>query len=189
MKRWWLVIALLLSLGLNVGILLTLAVDRHATAGHPAWWGRGRPGMERPGPPGGERPGSPRLERLAGELGLQGEARERFVAIQRHFFEAAVAAHRRRMGLQRQLREELTAPAPDRQRVEKLVEALGENQLAFEKAFTASVLDTRELLDPEQERRYLRFLGRLRGVLGEGPPGGGLHGPPGRGVPPGTAPP
>lgn len=172
MKRWWLVIALLLSLGVNVGIVATRAWqsrpadDPAATAPPPG----GEPTGERPA---GEQPQSrdprmpPFIYRMAEELGLAGEERETFVDRQRRFFEETLWAREELAHLQGELRREITAEEPDREKIDRLLEESGRAHETLERAFVDNLLDTRELLGPEQERRYLRFLVHLRGRRGE----------------------
>lgn len=174
MRRWVLWIVLLLSLGVNVGILLTLALDRGGGGGTeetveiPRDLTRElgteaageRPGFEPPGPRGG---GPMRvLERLADRLELTGEPRERFLDLQRSFLRTGFEGRRQRWRLERELRRELTAPEPDRQRVEALVDELAATFRDMERNLASTVLETRDLLGPEQERLYLGFLQRLR---------------------------
>lgn len=146
MRRWWLVVALLLSLGVNLGLVGAQIVRQRALA---VWAG------ERP--PGGSEPGL----RLAERLALDGAQREQFLAIQRRLAER-VRDERRELGrLRRVLRDELIAPAPDRARVDRLLAEIAERQLALDRAFAEHVLESRELLDPEQLERYLVFLERF----------------------------
>ncbi len=161
MRRWWLVIALLLSLGVNVGILATLAVQRARRPPPLAW--------EQPeGPPRGIRRG---LDRLADALGLEGEKRQRFLEVQRQFF-LGVAQHRRELRrLHQELRRELTAAEPDEPRIRQLVADLGRTYAGFEELTAGAILESRRLLDDEQSRRYLQLLGRLRSQARELPPG------------------
>lgn len=177
MKRWALWLALLLSVGINVGILLALA------AGPGGWPWSERPertGAERtwdgPGP--GARPHVERMRRhhdrphrhlgrVADRLGLEGEERERFVAIQEELLATVRDGRRRRAELHRELRAEMTASEPDRRRVDDLLAELSAVQAEMERAFAGAVLASRELLGPEQEEAYLRFLRRM-----PGPPSG-----------------
>lgn len=146
MKRWWLLLALLLSVGINVGILSVLAVHRL------------RPAR----PPAAALPPAAGVERLADHLELEGEERRRFVEIQRGFFESTREGRQRMHRLRRQLAGELTARRPDRDRVEAILAELTTTYAEIEGGFARLVLDTREILTPRQQRRYLRFLGRLR---------------------------
>ncbi len=208
-RRWWLPLALLLSVGVNAGMLAAVLAGRRAPApeapagGTPTLPGPGRElagEIVVPGPPPGspagpvapppagrpetgppppreaapERPPGPPLGRLADELGLAGESRQRFLAIQRRFFLQVAAQRRERRQLTRELQDELTAAAPDRARVGALVDRLAAIYAASERATVDTILDTRELLDGEQLRLYLRFLGRLRAADPDRPgPGAG----------------
>ncbi len=163
MKKWWLVIALALSIGANIGILATRLV---ATREVPA-----RPEVEDAGA-GGEVPDAasrplprrlpPMVLRMADELGLEGERRDAFVANQRQFFKQTLEARARVRQLQLRLRREVTSTEPDRVAVEELLEQLTAARVDLERAFIDNLLDTREILDPEQQRRFQHFLGRLR---------------------------
>ena len=189
MSRRWLGIALLLSLGINVGIVAILLFDRASggpaveealdegpeEAADPAT----APGLRRRGP--GRFRGAPgpfasdpaamielRTAALADRLGLEGERRERFVAIQR---ELLSETHRRRRAvfeLQERLRRELAAEEPSRELLEELVGEMAEHRAALDRGLAEAVLATRSLLAPGQERLYLRFLGSVQA----GPPGG-----------------
>ena len=147
MRRWGLAIALLLSLGMNVGILAML------------WTGkaRGRPWMERP------RAEAPiaNLERFADRLELEGETRRRFLEIQRRFFETTREERRRLQGLRAELRRALTARDPDRAAVDRILAEIAAVQPKLDRALADNVLATRELLAPAQERRFLRHLAFL----------------------------
>lgn len=183
MKRWWLWIVLLLSLGVNAGILATLALSGRAIPGS-----SDRPGTdpetdrrtdrERPwrpdgplGGPSGNAHGEARiLDRLADRLDLEGEERERFLDLQRSFFRQAFQARLQAQRLQRELGRELTAPKPDRGRIEELIGELTRTRGELDRALAETVLGTREVLDEPQEGRYLAFVQRLRERMGpEGP--------------------
>ena len=174
MRRWWLVIALLLSLGVNAGILATLAVSGRGDRPVRPLAG---PPYGPPGPAGEDRPQLPaaagwRLERLADELGLAGEERERFVALQRRMFQDGIALARERFALQAELRRELLAAEPDRERIETLIGEIAAVFTRLEENTASGILDTRELLDPEQERRYLRVVAQIRALRDPGAAGG-----------------
>jgi Spy/CpxP family protein refolding chaperone len=64
--------------------------------------------------------------------------------------------------LRLELRRELTAEAPGRAVVDGLVEEMGQAYARLDQVFVDNVLKSREILDPEQERRYLEFLERLQ---------------------------
>jgi len=120
-------------------------------------------------------PGAPPVERLADRLGLEGETRERFLAVQRRWFETLAETRRERERLTLELRRELAAELPDRARIAELVERLGEAYAAGEAATAEAVLDSRALLDPRQQELYGRFLRHLaeREVAPHGPRRGG----------------
>lgn len=146
MRRWWLVVALLLSLGVNLGLVGAHLVRQRVLA---AWQG------ERP--PDGPEPGVG----LADRLRLREPQRTRFLEVQRELV-GTVREQRRELGrLRRVLRDELIAPAPDRDRVDRLVDEIAERQAALDRAFVDHVLASRELLDGEQLERYLHFLERF----------------------------
>lgn len=225
MRRWWVTLALLLSLGINLGLLAAVAAgrwaDRRQAAEEPpppsldghgrelagdlggemivevpegeppgaAAHGTGARGTAAPGTHAPHRriaphgpdgpPGEPPLGRLADHLGLTGERRERFVALQRRFVRAHLEARGERARLGAALRQELMAEEPDPVRIDALIAGLGESYLASERATAEVVLASRNLLDDQQRRQYLRFLQRLRhGGPHGGPPEG--HGPGGR---------
>ncbi len=153
MKRWWLVIVLLLSLGVNVGLL----------ASRP-WRGPGASG-ERPGESPAVRPADrpPRFAlRMADELRLRGERRAAFLERQRLFLDETLAARERFGSLQAELRRQLIAAEPDREAVDELLEQIAAAHVELERAFVGNLLDSRELLGPERERRFLRLLQQLR---------------------------
>src|SRR6185436_2915122 len=114
-----------------------------------------------PGVPGdGEEP--LRVIRLADRLGLENEQRRRFVQLQSRFFAETSRLRTEQAETVRELRRELTAPAPDRRRIEELTRASARAHLALQQAMARNVLATREILDPEQERLFLDIISRLR---------------------------
>lgn len=127
--------------------------------------------------PRGDGPSRERLEEVAERLGVPVGDRPRFIALQRRFI---AETRERRLELdvvRRGLRAELTAPAPDRERLRVLVETSARVQAKLERAFVEHVLAARELLDGEPERRYLEFLSRLGPRAGAPGPRGGAAGP------------
>ncbi len=171
MKRWWLVIALLLSVGINLGILATLTFqgrssDTPAAGGEPA---RAIPDGEiagGPGPPSNSER-LPVIRRMADELGLGGEQRATFIEVQRAFFEQTLGARSRMARLQREIRREVTSENPDRDALDRLLVELSAAHTDLERAFVTNLLDSRKLLDPGQERRFMHFLRRIRQVRGD----------------------
>ena len=175
MNRWWLVIALLLSVGLNVGILATIAARRGGPP--PEAKAQKEPELANPG-----RDPLPLLPRLADRLGLEGEKRRKFLDIQWNLFQET-SRQRLQLGeVHRDIRRELTRDEPNRQRVDQLLADSARIYLAMERSLVDNVFATRGLLDADQERQYLALIGRLRIA---GAAAGGLGGGPGLG--PGAA--
>ena len=144
MKRWWLVIVLLLSLGINVGILAALATGRLGRE-------EARPRTPFEGPMNDGRD-------LARRMGLDEEGGRNFRELHRRFQERTQEQRRQSMDMRRQLLEQLTAEEPDREKIEDILVRLSEAESEMERALVETTLSARQLLDPEQERRYLRFL-------------------------------
>jgi len=158
-RRWWVVIALLLSLGVNLGLVAAVATRRIAA----------RP--ERPGPQemGGEP--LPRFRRLADHLGLEGDQRRQFLDLQRQLFEETVRVRMRQAESQREVRRELVSREPDQERIDALLQQSARDFLTLEQALAKNIAATREILSPGQEREYLQIISRMR------PPGAGGFGP------------
>lgn len=164
MKRAWLVVALLVSLGVNFG-LIGIGVARRVAAER---WSRVEAGEERPPAELGRR--------LADRLGVPRERRDRFLEIQRRLVERTLVERREVLQLRLEIRDELTRREPDGERLDDLLGRLAEREARLNRAFVDSVLESRTVLDDEEMRRYLRFLERI---------GPGSRGPrePGRGRP------
>ena len=136
MKRWWLVILLLLSVGLNLGILAAIAAKRAQ-----------RPEPREPRPAEVLNPTAdplPRLPRLADRLGLEGEKRERFIDIQWELFQKTARLRLRRGEVHRELKREVTRDEPDRQKVDQLLKESARIYGAMERALVDSVLKNRK---------------------------------------------
>jgi hypothetical protein len=159
-KRWWLVIALVLSIGMNLGLLIALALSSPALV-------QQQQGVMRPTAPG-------RLQQLADRLGIEGEVRRRFIQRQRQFFSETAGPRARLPEIRRQVRAELTRPHPDRARIDELLREGSEIFLMLERAVVANVLDSRAVLPPDAERKYVDLISRLQlegpGQLGRLPP-------------------
>jgi hypothetical protein len=153
MRRWWLVIALLLSVGLNLGIVFALAARRHLAAERRAE----NPELVQPA-----NDPLPRIPRLADRLGLEGEERRRFLDIQWNLYQETSRLRLQLGEVHRDLRRELTRPRPDRTRIDTLLAESGRIYLALEKSLVDNVLATRDLLGPDREKEYLQLVGRLR---------------------------
>ncbi len=164
MKRWWLWIALMLSLGVNVGVLFMIAAHRRAPqqleqarrieAGQRSEAGRPN-GVGRPRQ-------APPLDALADRLRLRGEARDSFLEAQGRFFAEVTNRRVELATLRQELRRELTSPSPDRRRIDRILERTGKATAALDGAFVDNVLAVRRILGPRQQRAYFRFLNRLR---------------------------
>lgn len=178
MKRWWLVMALMLSIGVNVGIFASrLLPPKEApssteapepgqeppaeTGGEPRDPGEGPPPRIRDGGP-ADRPIPRIIHRMADELGLEGEKRGRFVELQMQFLRQTFQNRQQLQRSEMRLRRELMAEPPNRPSVRESLEQMTRARAQMERAFVESVLETRELLDPEQTRKYLHLIGRLR---------------------------
>jgi Heavy-metal resistance len=152
MKRWWLVIALLLSVGLNVGIFGVIAVRRLGPRGPKPQAGMVNPAADP----------LPRLPLLANRLGLEGEERRRFLDIQWNLYQETSHLRLQLQETHRELRRELTRPEPDKAEVDRLLAESAKVHLALERALVNNVLATRELLGPDKEKDYLRLIAKLR---------------------------
>jgi hypothetical protein len=174
------VIALLLSVGVNVGILATLATRRATRPERQP----PPPVREEAGPMEGQEPdGHPRASRLADRLGLEGEPRRRFLEQQQQFFEKTVRIRLHMVETQREVRRELMSEEPDRQKIDALLQDSARDFLSLEQALATNIVESRKLLDPEQEEEFLRVVARLRPQAGGfGPrPGQRPEPPPWRG--------
>lgn len=148
MRRWWLVIALVLSLGMNLGLLLALVI------GSPAF-NQQQQAIMRPAAPG-------RWAQLADRLGLEGEARRRFVQRQREFVAETAGPRARLPELRREVRAELIRPRPDQARIDELLRESSGLFLQLERAVVANVLDSRQRLPPDADRKYVDLISRLQ---------------------------
>ncbi|MEM7480853.1 MAG: hypothetical protein AAF481_06740 [Acidobacteriota bacterium] len=184
MKRGVLVILLCLALGLNLGIFAMQLVGhfgerqerreaRHLRHGesaleHPPqrgpWERRGRRFRES-----GERGGrwAERLQgRLADSLELEGDSRERFLELQQELMRSSLEKHRRRHRLEQELRQELIAETPNEARIDELIDEIATSFSEAERTTARLILESRQLLDEDQQRRYLGFLGEMRARRG-----------------------
>lgn len=148
MRRSWLVVALLLSVGINIGILTMIGLSR--VRGPRSWGDRI------------EHSGGPPVGRLAQRLGLQGEQRDRFIEQQHGFFESFQQIRMELEMTRQQLRGEVGSQQPDPERIDALLQQSAELTAALDRLFIENVMISRELLDRRQERLYFGFLDRLR---------------------------
>lgn len=176
MRRWWVVIALLLSVGVNLGLVAAVATRKLADRGDPS------PTVDPRPPRGPQGEPIPQFRRLADRLGLEGEPRRRFLDVQRQFFEETLRVRMRQAETQREVRRELMSSEPDPERIDALLQEAARDFLALERALAKNVVATREILTPGQEEEYLRIVSRLRppGLGGFGQQGPRRRLPPGR---------
>jgi len=180
-RRWWVSVALLLSVGFNLGLLAAVAGGRWADRGAETAAGTATdpaPDVEPPPDPAADDEGAerelgvplavhaPPLGRLADHLGLEGETRGRFIEVQRRLFGVHVESRLERARLGREMRRGLLAAEADRERVERLIEEMGLAYVAAEKATAETIFETRELLTPQQQRLYLHVVERIHGGRG-----------------------
>lgn len=100
--------------------------------------------------------------RVADDLGLQGDERERFFNIQRDFFGRTLQARRRHRQQEAEVRRLLLSNHAERAEVEAALERVVRTQGEVERAFLDHYFAARELLDDTQMRKYQQFLGQLR---------------------------
>lgn len=186
MKRWWLLIALLLSVGLNLGWLgrglwhqhqarsqqeLLAELERESLSQQTS----AEVAVSVPADPDPRRAAGslgaghmPRiLERMADELRLEGEEREEFSSLQRKYFRRAFQGRRALARLQQDVRLEILQADPDRRLLDRLLRQISEAQLVLEQDFVDHILDSRQLLDGPRERRFLRMMARWRKHRGQ----------------------
>ena len=142
-------VAFLLTLGLNLGLLAALAVQR--------WW----PAWNAPGAAGPMAVRSSDWKPIADRIGLSGDERRNYQRTQSEFF-AGARAHRVELAqLRMALRDELRAAEPDQQRIDQALHALVAAYEQTERDLAEHVLATRASLSPEAEARYLEVLGEI----------------------------
>lgn len=165
---WALIIVLLLSVGINIGFFARLFVSGPPASGPPESAGTSleSAGTSSTSP---EEPSQdpPKefariFQRMADGLRLEGELRETFLERQRRFFRDSVTARQQIRRVQGELRRELLAESTDRGRIDTLLVQSSEARVELERVFIDNLLDCREFLDPERERRFLRMMTRLR---------------------------
>jgi Spy/CpxP family protein refolding chaperone len=157
------VIALLLSVGVNIGILATVGTAR-ARAERPEWRSHDRWEGER---------GAPRVVGLADRLGLDEETKRIFLEQHRQFFDSLQSLRREIGETKEALRQEVGSPSPDLGRIDELLDRSSELNTRMERAFVDNVLAVRQILSTDQQDAYLRLLRRAReqGERGRGRPG------------------
>ena len=164
MNKSWLWVLLVLSLGINVGILATIGVSR--LKGPSRFEDRPIPQLSTGNGP--EQRVSPPIERMADALRLDGELRTEFIAGQREFFESMITQRRELGEIRRSLRTEMMADNPDGERINGLLAQVGVAHTNLDRLMVDNVLRNRELLDPDQQQRYFHLLRRVREAISEG---------------------
>lgn len=170
MKRGWVWVALLLSVGVNIGVLATIGVSHLRTK---ARWERPR-----------ERDGSPPVERLANHLELEGQERDQFLEIQQNLFHTTRQHQEALQKLRTEIRSEVMSDSPDPSNVDRLLADVGAIHMDLDRAMVESVLATRKILTPEQQRRYFHVVERMRDASRRFDSRGGPPRRPGRRPPP-----
>lgn len=162
MKRWWIVLLLLLSVGLNAGLL---AQRRHEKREREA---RIEERQARAAERRGEREPQARpladrlIARLVDKVGVQGENREKFIALQKDFFARTLATRERLRGSQKALRENLRSEKPDRPLADRQLAELAAAQEEIEAAFVDNYFAASALLDQDQQKRYREWIAEIR---------------------------
>lgn len=150
MRRAGLVMALLLSVGINLGLVLSALL---ATA---------RSSDSRPASHSGTFIEGGRLPRLADELGLAGEGRQRFIARHQRYFNEARQPREKLRELRAALSQELFANPVDEAKVDALVKSIHQELTRFDELTVRLVLDVRLLLPADRQDTYRSFVDRLR---------------------------
>jgi hypothetical protein len=158
-RRGWLVVALLLSLGVNLGLVGTAFARRRGFERGP----ERRLEALRDGLP--ERPGG----RIAEQLGLDRAQGERFVDAHRRMMKRVFEARFDIGRVRSELRHEVAARSPEPARIDELLRELSAAEAALNRAVVDGILEARAELAPGQARDYLRLLEQL------GPPGAGFE--------------
>lgn len=110
-----------------------------------------------------QRPGvALRLERLADELGLTGETRDHFSRLQREFLRSAWHLRADLRNAEAEMRQELFSREPDRARIEEIQGRIEAIRGELDSKLLDTVLQSRALLEPAQDVRYMAVVGRLR---------------------------
>lgn len=106
------------------------------------------------------------------QLALSSEQRERFEGLRDEFLAHRDACHAGMVALRQQLLDELLREAPDRARIDALVDEMSTRQAELQRALVAHLVAEKAVLRDEQLPAFRRILER-HVVGGHGP----LHGP------------
>lgn len=152
MNKGLLGMALLLSIGFNLGLLLSRrpepeparlleTVDAGRAEGDP-------------------RPSVGDFDELLAELELLPDERRQFLAIHRRFFRHTRQSQARLKALRLEIEAELIRPQPREQRLQEMVREMVQTSLSVEQALIRTTLRGRQLLGPQREGPYLEHLER-----------------------------
>ncbi len=166
--KWWLLAFLMLSIGLNVGVLTTVAIqkkhDRKQLQDPP------KPSLER------NRLAETRFNRLADALELEGPDREAFIQQQVLFAQEFEESRFHLRRAHAELRDLLVDPEADAATALKASEEAGRAYGEMDALLVKHVFKVRELLTPEQVSAYVRILNRIGPrVKGQSQPGRGAR--------------
>lgn len=146
-RRRWLVMALLVSLGMNLGLVLSALLA---------------PTKARAARGGASLAVETGVEKVADELGLTGAERRQFVERHRQFLDEARGPRERARRLRSELTQELFARPANQARIDELVAALGVELARFESDTARLVLEVQQLLPAERHPAYRRFLAGMK---------------------------
>jgi Spy/CpxP family protein refolding chaperone len=163
-KGWLIVALLLLSIGLNIGLLAQRGREKRERLDRREARLEARQNPESAeSRTARERPLLKRLlDRMVDEVGVEGEQRDEFVAIQESFFDRTLATRERLRQSQRALRENLTSPQPDRALAASQAAEIAAAQKEVEAAFIENFFATSAILDQDQRQRYSKLVSELR---------------------------
>ena len=183
-RRWWIPL-LLVSFGMNLGLLVAVGARYLNSETSEGSEGRSRTHRqqnreERPQDPRHESRGEvpeDHLDRLVARLGVEEEHREDFLLLQRQFFKRVRIQHQAVEQARRELHQALVQNDPDREEIKRLLKASSKVSADMERSLVEHVLEARSLLDDDVEERYLQFLehlthGRRSAPRSTGPRGG-----------------
>lgn len=161
MKRWHIVILLLLSVGLNLGLLAQRGTGKPDRASSRVAGSRDAGNAER-AKERRERAREELLERMVDKVGVTGEQRERFLAIHRGFFERTRDMRDQQRRAERALRENLASATPDRALAEVQLAEIAAAKKEIETTFVENFFDATAILDTDQKARYRELVAELR---------------------------
>ena len=162
MKRGLLVLALVFSLGVNIGLAFQILAPGDDLPAKP------QPELE-PQPTdteplraqnpvdrrGQRRPG---MRQIVDRLGLEGERRRQFVEVKRDFFRRTTQQRQEVQALQAELAELVAQPEVDKVQMYATLERLAAAHGELERLFVEHYLATLDLLEPDEQQIYRSFI-------------------------------